>query len=344
MSKLKIVPGVIVACQLIVLGIFATPSAAASLPDGYPVGPIKVIVPYGKGGGSDQLVQAMVTSVNALTGIEFSVDHLPGDGGLKAVPPFMDTKADGYTILEHIDDAVAAYAAGNIEPHPGKDWVPLGMMQITFSQLFIRTDDPRFSDWDSFLAYTQRHPGEVAVANVSYDGSMERIIMQRLERAVGLKVRQVSFDKPKERYDALLKGRVDVLFEQPGDVRKFVEDGQMRPMLTFLNERPSAFAEVPTHRDVGADFEPLLRFRGFYVKDGTPDERIDFLEQRLQEGFQSASFQAFNKSKYMTLIDPYRNRQDSVDLINTSIETYRQTYQDMLFELYQKFIKQQANN
>ena len=52
----------------------------------------------------------------------------------------------------------------------------------------------------------------------------------------------------------------------------------MKPVLTFLDERPDVFAEVPTHLKAGVDFD-APRFRGFYVKKGVPADRLNFSKQ-----------------------------------------------------------------
>ena len=298
-------------------------------PDGFPERPITLIVPYGAGGGSDQLSRAMAGAIESAVGINFQVVNKPGGGGRAAIPDFMTAPADGYTVMEHIDDAATLYASGKIRENPAEDWVPLAMAQITFSQIYIRPDDERFSDWDSFLAYAQANPGQVTVANVGNVGSMERINMLKLEQAKGFETKQISFDKPAERYAALIGGHVDALFEQPGDVRNFLDADKMMPILSFLDSRPEAFAEVPTHGEVGAGFDALLRFRGFYAKKGVPDDRLSYLEQVFAAGFQQESFQAFNEKKYMHLIDSYRNTADSVSLLNGAVETYQAVYQEL---------------
>ena len=63
---------------------------------------------------------------------------------------------------------------------------------------------------------------------------MERILATAMQKAAGIKVKQISFDKPSGRYAALLGGHVDILFEQPGDVKKFLQAKKMKPVLTFL--------------------------------------------------------------------------------------------------------------
>ncbi len=298
-------------------------------PAGFPERPITMIVPYGAGGGSDQLSRAMAGAIESAVGINFQVVNKPGGGGRAAIPDFMTAPADGYTVMEHIDDAATLYASGKIKENPAEDWVPLAMAQITFSQLYIRPDDERFVDWDSFLAYAQANPGQVTVANVGNVGSMERINMLKLEQAMGFATKQISFDKPAERYAALIGGHVDVLFEQPGDVRNFLDAAKMIPILTFLDIRPEAFSDVPTHGEVGADFDALLRFRGFYAKKGVPEDRLKYLEQAFAAGFNDQSFQAFNEKKYMHLIDSYRNTAESIGLLEGAIATYKEVYKEL---------------
>lgn len=298
-------------------------------PGGFPQRPITMIVPYGAGGGSDQLSRAMASAVEKVIGVGITVVNKPGGGGRAAIPDFMAAPRDGYTVMEHIDDAVTLYASGKIKEHPGNDWTPLAIAQVTFSQLYIRPDDERFSDWDSLLSYAKKNPGKVSVANVGNVGSMERVNMLLLEKELGFKTQQISFDKPTERYAALIGGHVDVLFEQPGDVRKFLEAGQMKPVLTFLKERPSAFADAPSLADLGVTFEPLLRFRGFYTHKDVPQDRLEYLEWAFAQGWKSDEFQAFNEKKYMHLINSYRNTADAKKMINDAVAVYKNVYKEI---------------
>jgi tripartite-type tricarboxylate transporter receptor subunit TctC len=263
-------------------------------------------------------------------GVGLQVVNKPGGGGMAAVPDFMTAPKDGYTILQSIDDAITNYASGRLREHPGEDWTPICVTQITFSQIYVRVDDERFSDFDTFVEYARANPGQLTVANVGNLGSMERVSMGLLEQALGFETRQIAFDNPSERYAALVGGQVDALFEQPGDVRNFLEADQFKPIFTFLEQSPEAFAGVPAIGDVEqADFAPLLRFRGFWLHRDVPEERKQYLEAACREAFDSDGYQAFNTDNYMHLIDSYRDTAGARELINTSIETYTAVYKDI---------------
>ena len=53
---------------------------------------------------------------------------------------YMASPADGYNVLEHIDDASSAHALDSSKPNPGKDLIPLVISQVTFSQIYIRSN------------------------------------------------------------------------------------------------------------------------------------------------------------------------------------------------------------
>jgi tripartite-type tricarboxylate transporter receptor subunit TctC len=241
----------------------------------------------------------------------------------------MAAPADGYNVLEHIDDASSAHALDSSMPNPADDLIPLVVSQVTFSQVYIRTNETRFSDWPSFVEWVKAQNGKATIANVSKEGSMERVTMGFITDASGMKIQQISFDKGAPRYGALLGGQVDALFEQPGDVRNFLDADQFKPILTIFDERPAAFADTPTHREVGMDFDPLLRFRGFYVHADAPVDRVEWLKWAFQRGYCEDSYQAFNDSKFMTVIDSYRDTNGAKDLIARSIEQYREVYKAM---------------
>jgi tripartite-type tricarboxylate transporter receptor subunit TctC len=315
----------------VVLGLAAHSAAvkAQQKPSDYPQRPITLIVPYGPGGGSDQVSRAMAAPLQRIVGQPIQAVNKPGAAGRAAVPDFMAAPADGYTLLQHIDDAITHFAAGNLRENPAEDWIPLAITQITFSQLYIRPDEKRFTDWPSLLKYIRANPGQVKIANVAGEGTMERVTMALVEKGLGIKVNQISYDNPSERYASLIGGHVDVLFEQPGDVRRFLEAKQMKPVLTFLRERPDAFKDVPSIKDLGVDIPELLRFRGFFARKGVPADRVQYLEWAMAQAYKTPEYQKFNKDQYMDVIESYRNRDGAIKLMRDTLAVYQRAYKDL---------------
>ena len=90
------------------------------------------------------------------------------------------------------------------------------------------------TDWPSFVEWVKAQNGKATIANVSKEGSMERVTMKFITDATGMSIQQISFDKGAPRYGALLGGQVDALYEQPGDVRKFLTLEISSQFLLFL--------------------------------------------------------------------------------------------------------------
>jgi len=296
---------------------------AMEKPNGFPKRPITLIVPYGAGGGSDQLSRAMATALEKVVGVPVKVVNKPGGSGVAGLSDFFMARPDGYTIIEHIDDAATLYASGVIKQSPSEEWYPACIAQIAFSQIYVRPDDKRFPNWEAFVKFAKENPGKIKLANVANVGSMERVVTSLLEDDQGIKLTQISFDKPAERYGALVGGHVDALFEQPGDVRPYMESNDMKPILTILNDRPDAFSDVPSLKDIGAKFKPLFRFRGFFMRKEVPEERQKYLEWALKKAWNSKEFQKFNRKKYMHLINSYRGIEDGKVLVEETVETYK---------------------
>ena len=318
------------AVAALVLAPTAAVAADLAKPDGFPSRTISIIVPYGAGGGSDQVSRAWAEAMKEVTGVGFQVENKPGGAGLAAMPDFMSRPADGYTIVEQTDAMMSAAASGQIDFELNKDLVPLCVTQATFSQFYIRPDETRFTDWDSFLAYAKAHPGEVKMANIQNEGSMERVQVNALEERAGFKVNQISFDKPTERYAALIGEHVDVLFEQPGDVRRFLDAGQMKAILTVLKDRPKLFEDTPSLTDAGLQDTPTLqRIRLFWVRGDVPAERREYLSAACEIAFNSEGYQEFNKKKYMHLARSYYDAGDAARLIADTVEIYRASYKKL---------------
>ena len=292
-------------------------------PHGFPSQPLQIIVPRGPGGGSDQVSTQMAAALQHVLGVQVKVTHRPQHDGIEAIEHYMSLPPTGDTILQHVDDIASLYARHDIQVDPTQDLTPLAIAQITFSQLYVRNLESRFSDWPSFVSYVKAHPHEIRVALVGHEGSMERFILDVLAHTLNLDVIQVSFNRPAARYTSLFREEADALIEQPGDVRPFLKWKLIKPILTLLPEGHAEWPEAAALNDIATDFEALYRFRAFFVHTATAPERRRYLESAFKRAFLSDTFQAFNREKYMHLVESYRNTDDARSLIKNLIKTYQ---------------------
>lgn len=292
-------------------------------PDGFPSGPLTLIVPYGAGGGSGQLARAMARAFTELTGVAITIVYKSGGSGRKGMDAFLSTPSDGSTVLQHVDDAASAYALDPKRPNPSVDLAPLATVQVTFSQIYVFADEKRFADWNGLIAHVREEGTDARIATVSRKGSMERLNLRLMAAHYGLKIEPATFSAGRGKPDPASKGPAHALLEQPGDVRQFLESGKFRPILTLLPKRVSAFPDTPSMSDVGLDFEPLLRFRSYFAKPDVPKARLDWLKWAFQKAYCQPSFQAFNEKAYMHRTESFRDSAGTATLIDNTVAAYR---------------------
>lgn len=320
----------------LVAGLVAAPAAAFAMdpkkPGDYPKRPITIIVCYGKGGGSDQAVAAMQGPSAKLLGVKINKVNKPGGGGVNCLPDFQQAPADGYTILQHADSLISTYVQGRHDVHPTKDVTPLVVMNVAPTALFIKKGDERFTEggkasWDKVVAYAKKNPGKLQVSNINV--AMELVTMAKVEEHFGIKVKQVLFDKPAQRYGAVIGGKLDVLMEQPGDVIKHVQAGKLEPVLAVW---PDRFKVFPDTKAAGADYglkwDPLLRVRGLWVKKETPKEIRDYLEAVFKKAYKTDEHQSFLKRKSLDIVDSYRDGAGTVKMSDAAIAAYVKIFKE----------------
>jgi len=306
--------------------------AAPMKPGGYPSRPITVMVCFGKSGGSAQSVQAMKGPAAKIMGARINMISKPGGGGVNCLPDFQQTPADGYTILQHTDTFVTTYVKGAHDLHPGKDLIPLLIMNVAPTGLYIRGGDKRFMtdgkpDFDKVVKYAKQGEGKLSLSNINAD--MELITRVVVEKHFGYKTKQVLFGKPAQRYGAVIGGKLDILMEQPGDVIKHVQAGKLLPVLAIWPDRFAVFGDTKaTGADYGMKWNPLLRIRSFWVKSDTPQPIKDYLNAAFSEAYKSDVHQAFLKRKALDIVNSYYGSKDMAKIFDEAIGTYAKVFKE----------------
>ena len=315
------------------LGMLVSTTVGADGHGNYPERPITVICCYGKGGGSDQAVDAIVGPAAKIMNAKINKINITGGGGLNCLPEFLQAPADGYTLLQHIDTLTSRYVEGRIDLNAVTDLESLVIMNVAPTMLFINAEDERFQtdgvpDWDKLVAYAKSEPEILTVSNINIP--MELVSMAVVENHFGFKSRQVLTGKSAERFGAVIGGQLDLLMEQPGDVSKYVEGGNLKPILALW---PTRFENYPDTKalgsDYGLDWEPLLRFRGMFTKKGTPPEIVEYLAEVFAEAYNSQEHQDFVKRKSLDIVDSFRSRADTTQILEDSVGIYADAFREL---------------
>jgi len=259
----------------------------------YPSRAVEMIVPWGPGGGADQLARLVGKLAEPSLGQAMPVVNVPGATGGTGMAKLLAAPADGYAAAVYIADS-HALLAGKTPRWKIEDITPVAVMIQGPSFIFV-AENSRFKTWADFEKEAREKPGTLKVATLGY-GSVDDFSLKALE-SKGAKIVQVPFAKPSERYVSILGGHADALYEQAGDVASFIKGGQMRPLMIFGTARHPAFKDTPTSYEFGYKVA-LPQFRSIVVRAGTPKERVGELSSALAKVAATDEFKKF-------LIDQY---------------------------------------
>ncbi|RTL48966.1 MAG: tripartite tricarboxylate transporter substrate binding protein [Bradyrhizobiaceae bacterium] len=261
-------------------------SAAAA---GYPERPIELVVPWGPGGGADQLARLVSKLMEPIIGQSIPVINVPGGTGATGMAKLMSSPADGYSMAVYIADS-HALLAGKTPRWTMDDITPVAVMIKGPSFIFVK-EDSQYKTWADFEKDAKANPGKLKVATLGF-GSVDDFSLNVVEKSGGVKVVQVPFAKPSERYVSILGGHADALYEQAGDVAQFLSSKQMRPILLFGEKRLDAFKDVPSSYELGYKIA-LPQFRAIVVRSGTPQEIVKKLSDALAKVAESPEYKKF---------------------------------------------------
>ena len=271
--------------------ILVRPAGAAE--ETYPSRPIEFIVPWGPGGGADQLARKVGKLAEPIVGQAMPVVNVPGGTGGTGMAKLLAAPADGYSMAVYIADSHALLAGRNAR-WTMDDIIPVAVLIQAPSFLFVAQDSP-FATWADFEKEAKANPGKLKVATLGF-GSVDDFTLKYLD-SKGVKVLQVPFAKPSERYISILGGHADALFEQAGDVAQFINGEQMRPLIVFAEQRFPAFKDIPSSHELGYQVS-LPQFRSIVVRAGTPPERVQALADALTEAAATAEYQEFLEEQF----------------------------------------------
>src|SRR5215211_5797955 len=228
--------------------VIAAAAALAFAQEKYPSRPIEFIVPWGPGGGADQLARKAGKLMEDELKVSLPVVNSPGATGNTGMTKLLANPADGYSMAILTWDTFALLATSATNRWQLKDIVPVALM-IKQPSSFLTAANGKLKTWADVEKEAKQRQLKVAVTGF---GSPVEITVNYFV-ARGLKLVSVPFANPSERYTSVLGGHADILYEQIGDVRSFVDGKQMQPVIVFSEKRFNAFPDVPASKELGYD-------------------------------------------------------------------------------------------
>lgn len=235
--------------------------------------PVDMVVPFGPGGGADLVGRAVGNAMEKEIDQQIPVVNVPGSTGSTGMTKMLSSRP-GESMAILIQDTLTTVPAGGAS-FTLEEIKAVCRLQSMPSALMVKKDT--YADWEALAADAKSKPGELKVATVGAN-SVDDIVLAALAQDLGTEFRAVPFSEPSERYSALLGGQVDVLYEQLGDVKQYLDSGDFVPVV-LINDGPvEGYEDVPTAEDLGLPAEVVLpQFRGIVVSADTSDDIVGAL-------------------------------------------------------------------
>jgi tripartite-type tricarboxylate transporter receptor subunit TctC len=257
------------------LGVLAFDVQAQS----FPTKPIRLVIPYQPGGGTDILVRAIVPEASRSLGQQLTIDNKPGGASMIGTQMVVDAAPDGYTIL-------ATDSALLVNPGLFKTKLPYDTLKrltgITMLAngpvpLLLHPSVPA-NDLQALIALAKAKPGTLNFASGG-NGSAPHLAGELFKLVAGIDIVHVPYKGTAPGLQDLLGGAVQMMFGGISSSRQFVEAGKLRAVALSATKRSEAMPTVPTFEEAGLKGVNAESYWGLYAPTGTPPEALKVINE-----------------------------------------------------------------
>jgi tripartite-type tricarboxylate transporter receptor subunit TctC len=268
-----------------ILSKIAAASAATALSpwsafaqSGYPSRPVRVVVPYAAGGGTDFFARLVFAAMGDQLGQQFVIENRPGAGTNIGAEAAARAEPDGYTLL--LGDTATfstnrtLYKKLNFDPY--KDFSPISLSGRFALVLLVNTNKLKVGSVQELIAEAKKEPGRINYGTPGL-GSPFHLATELLSQATGIKLTHVPYRGAAPAVQDLVAGQVDMMFIDFATARSQLSG----PIKAIAVASPGAFAGLPGVPPVAADvtgFEAWA-WQGIVAPAGTPPDIIAKLNE-----------------------------------------------------------------
>lgn len=273
----KIVSVMFISTLIIVL---AACSGDSSEESDYPTNPITVVQGFDPGGGSDQIAQLTQPYLEESIGESFTNEYIPGSAGAIAWTRLaQQTEKDGYTIsVTNSPMLMTNYLMNSEISYTLEDFEPLANI-VTDPAIIVVGPDSEIDSYEDFEKHLEEDPKSLNVSNSGVGGD-DFFTQLKWTNETGLEMETVPYDGDGPSWQAAAGGDVDASFNNVGVVFPQIEEGNLKAIAVFTDERIDLLPDVPTVKELGVDVVSGSS-RGYSAPKGIPEAA----KQELLEAF-----------------------------------------------------------
>ena len=261
----------------------ATSAAAAD----YPSRPIRVIVPFGAGGVTDNAARISARALEKALGQPVVVENKPGGDGSIAAMTVKASAPDGYTLFFATSSTLATPLVSRAAEFDAlRDFSPISTVGKFPYAMFVSSDVP-VATLGQFVEHARANPGKLNYGTVNYG---EYLAGNQFLRAAGIDVVRIPYKTLP--VSDLLAGRIQVYFGPVGNVVGHVRDGKVRMLVMFSDVRSPLAPDVPTGAEAGMPNIGTPSYQMFLAPAGTPPAVTDRLSREINAALREPGVRA----------------------------------------------------
>ena len=224
-----------------------------------PKGPVRIIVGFPPGGGTDALARVVAQKLQAMWGISIVIENKPGAAGVIAADYVSKQAPDGNTLLmAHINSHALAPAMGTkLNYDAERDFAPISMVGVTPNILICNPDQPAKTVAE-LVELCKRQPGKISFASAG-GGSAQHFALEMFKLQAGIDALHVPYKGSGPALTDLMGGQVNYCFETMTSAAPHIKSGKALALAQTRLKRAKGFPGVPTMAEAGfAGFEATV--------------------------------------------------------------------------------------
>ena len=285
-----------------ILGATLALAAATALAQGYPSRPVKIVVPYPPGGGTDLVARRVADHMRVALGQPVVVENIPGAGGNIGAGQVARAPGDGYTLLATAAALAIAPAIGISLPFdPAKDLVPVAQLATVPLLVLVRADSPLNSIAD-LLAHARKQPGKLTFASFGV-GTPPHLVGESIKLLGHVDMTHVPYKGSAAAMPDVLSGQVDVAILDVVTTTPYVLDGRLKALAITGARRSPALPNVPTLSQSGIPFD-TVGWYGMFGPATMPPAIVDQVNVAVTKALADPGITAFIVKSGSLAVEP----------------------------------------
>lgn len=270
----------------LILGASLLAACTAALAQDYPAKPIRFIVPFPPGGGTDSLTRLVANKLTETLKWNFVVENKPGAGGNVALDTTAKAVPDGYTLVMAQTDNVVLNPLlySKLTYDPVKDLVPVGLVASGPAVLVVRADSP-YKTLADVVAAAKAAPAKLTFASPGL-GTVSHLISELWQKSSGMKLTHVPYRGLSQALPDVLSGQVDMYIGSIPTLQGHIKGGKVRALAVTTAKRSPVLPQVPTYTESGIPGVELASVWGVMAPAGTPQNVIQRLNTEINKVLQ----------------------------------------------------------